>query len=146
MRSHIGPRGLALLKQWEGLRFKAYQDSGGVWTIGYGHTLNVRPGDELVDIAAAEQLLHIDLVAPIALFATNDALTDGQFDALVCFAFNVGNAAYLESTLRTLIDERRWFEAPREMLRWHFDDGKRIRGLLSRRIAEAALFCEDRFK
>lgn len=144
MRTQLGERGLALLRKWEGLRLKAYQDSGGVWTIGYGHTQGVSQGDE-VNSLQAEALLRADLAGPVALFCRNDSLSDAQFDALTCFAFNVGSAAYLESTLAHLVNDRRWYEVPAEMMRWQFVKGKRVRGLLRRRLAEATLFCEDEF-
>ncbi len=142
MRNQIGERGLSLIKQWEGLRLKAYQDSGGKWTIGYGSTRSAAEGWEITALQA-DQLLAADLVGPVSMFAANTALTNSQFDALVSFVFNVGSEHYASSTLASYIKEHRWFEAARELLRWHYVKGERNRGLLRRRVAEAELFCAD---
>lgn len=143
LRNQIGSSGLALLKQWEGLRLKSYKDSGGVWTIGYGHTPSM-DGEEIGQ-NEAERLLRDDLTNPVNLFAANASLTDGQFDALVCFVFNVGHSAYMQSTMSALIREHRWFDATREFTKWHFVKSERSRGLMARRLAEATLFCSDEF-
>ena len=88
----ISKQGLELIKSFEGCRLKAYQDIGGVWTIGYGHTDNVKSGDIITQKKADELLLkdlerfekHVNTYVPIYDFNQN------QYDALVSFAFNIG--------------------------------------------------------
>jgi lysozyme len=79
------------LKQLEGCRLDAYQDSAGVWTIGYGHTKGVKPGDRIT-LAESDELLRedLDFFAPNVARLVRRPMTQNQFDALVCFAFNVG--------------------------------------------------------
>ena len=94
------------LKEFEGLRLEAYQDVAGVWTIGYGHTgHDVRQGDRISEYWATD-LLKRDL-API-VDAVNElgvAHTEGQLDALVSFAFNLGIGRLNRSTLLKVIRE-----------------------------------------
>lgn len=138
----IGPRGLAMIKRWEALRSEAYQDQRGIWTIGWGHTGFVNAG-MVITVAQAELFLLADMQRVYSALRDLPALTEGQYDALCSFTFNVGGAAFLESTLAAYCKEQRWFDAAREFARWHFAGQERVRGLLRRRLAEAALFCED---
>lgn len=79
------------LKQLEGCRLDAYPDKGGVWTIGYGHTKGVKAGDRIT-LEESEELLRedLDFFAPSVLKLVRRPMTQGQFEALVCFAFNCG--------------------------------------------------------
>jgi lysozyme len=81
------------LKELEGLRLDAYLDKAGVWTIGYGHTKGVKPGDRITP-EESEQLLRedLDFFSPSVLKLVRRPMTQGQFDALVCFAFNCGTS------------------------------------------------------
>ena len=93
--------GLALTKEFVGLRLAAFVDSAGVWTVGYGHTgLGVRGGLVITE-EQAEVFLEGDLAR--ALTAVNRlvkvGVSQGQFDALVDFAFNLGCASLAQSTL-----------------------------------------------
>lgn len=137
----IGPRGLALIKSYEKLMLRAYQDGGGVWTIGYGHTRNAHPGD-IVTEAQAEILLQADLANAINAVDTNVKvdLRESQRDALISLAFNAGS---LGPTMLKLLNARDYVGAAAEFAKWHWDNGKRVRGLLRRRAAEMLLFLED---
>jgi len=134
--------GLALTKNFEGLRLRAYQDAGGVWTIGYGHTgPDVRAG-RTIDEAAATELLLEDL--QLALRCVNDAvhvsLTQGQFDALVDFCFNAGRGSFLGSTLLRCVNQGAFDRAAAQFGLWVHAGGAVQPGLVRRRAAEAAMF------
>lgn len=136
--------GLALLKRLEGFRSEAYQDSAGVWTIGFGHTADVKPGDTITSKQAA------DLLADDVTWAENAVhdhierdLTQSQFDALVLWTFNLGAGALESSTLRKQVNAGRHELVPSEMTRWVYAGGKRSKGLARRRVDEAALYLSD---
>jgi len=137
----INRDGLRLLKAFEGLRLRAYQDSVGVWTIGYGTTSGVRPGMVITE-AQAEDLLKRDLNRFER--AVNDLvtvpLTDDQFSALVTFAYNVGEGALADSTLLRLLNQGDYRGAADQLLRWDKAGGQALAGLTRRRRAERALF------
>ena len=137
----IGSRGLALIKQFEGLRLEAYRDTGGVWTVGFGHTLSVKPGDKITE-AQAETLLKADLITATKSVDSlvTVPLTENQRDALISFEFNTGGL--MGSTLLKLLNAKDYVGACAEFARWHKDNGVRLRGLLRRRVAEMALYLE----
>ena len=113
------------LKEFEGFRRDAYRDAAGVLTIGYGHTGNdVREGDRLTTYGA-EQLLLIDIKAfEAGVRQLHVAHTQGQFDALVSFAFNLGIGRLTRSTLLKVIREGGSKAAiTREFKRWVYADG-----------------------
>ena len=140
------PDGIALIKQFEGCRLTAYQDSVGVWTIGYGWTrpvdgVPVRAGMTIKQ-EVAERLLKTGLVG-----YENDVtklvrvkLTQGQFDALVSFAYNLGARSLSTSTLLQKLNASDYAGAADEFPRWHKAGGKVLNGLSRRREAEKALF------
>ena len=132
------------LKEFEGFRRDAYRDAAGVLTIGYGHTgSDVREGDRLTTYAA-EELLLMDLREhERAVRRLKVAHTQGQFDALVSFAFNVGIGRLNRSALlRTIRNGGSKAQITREFKRWVFAGGKRLRGLELRRNWEAKRFFE----
>jgi lysozyme len=137
----INRAGLDLIKSFEGLRCNAYKCPAGVWTIGYGHTLNVVRG-QIIDVITAEQLLKQDLQrferAVDRLITV--PLTDNQFSALVSFAFNCGETALSASTLRRKLNSGDYLGASLEFLRWTRANGKVLPGLVRRRNAEKQLF------
>jgi len=137
----LSERGLALIKEYEGLRLDAYRCPAKVWTIGYGSTgLHIRAGLR-IDAAQAEALLLDDVarfeegVARIA-----GRCTQGQFDALVCFAFNLGLGALMSSTLLKKHKAGDHHAAAIEFARWVTAGGRRLPGLVKRRAAEAELY------
>lgn len=136
------PLGVALVKQFEGLRTCAYLDAAGIWTVGYGHTgTDVRSGVR-IDAAQAEALLRDDLAASEdAIHAlVTQPLAQASFDALVSFVFNVGAAAFAGSTLLRKLNAGDIEGAAAEFERWRYAGGRVLPGLLRRRIAERTLF------
>lgn len=130
------------IKTAEGLRLTAYLDTGGVWTIGYGHTgSDVREG-LTIPLSEAERLLTRDL--RVAEGHVNDAvkvkLTQNQFDALVSFVYNVGGGAFRSSTLLKLLNAGDYDGAANQLPRWNKDNGKTVPGLTNRRREERELF------
>ena len=102
MPMRIGPEGLAIVKASEGLRLKAYRDTGGVWTIGWGHTRTAREGMEIPAEKAVE-LLRSDLVEAeqgVSRAIGRAPTSQSQFDAMVSLAFNIGIGAFRTSTVR----------------------------------------------
>jgi lysozyme len=126
--------GLKLIESFEGLRLNAYQDSVGVWTIGYGHTKGVAQGQTITQ-QQAEAFLQQDLaVAEGDVNGHGLTLTDNQFAALVSFAFNLGGG-----NLNKLLS--RGLEAvPDRILLFDHAGGKQLAGLTRRRTAERALY------
>ncbi len=139
-----GPRGLALTKSFEGLCLHAYQDSAGIWTVGYGHTAPDVGHGTCVTPAQAELLLHADLAAAVACVnhAVTVALTQNQFDALVDFTYNEGRASLLRSGLLRDLNAGDFDSAARQFGEWVCVDSRPVAGLVRRRAAEAALFRE----
>jgi lysozyme len=134
--------GLALTKRYEGLRLKAYQDQGGVWTIGYGHTgRDVCPGKE-ISALEAEALLRVDLRDAIVCVnaALKTPVAQNQFDALVDFCFNAGRGNFLRSGLLRLVNANDLSGAADQFGLWIHVNGQPNRGLQRRRASEAAMF------
>ncbi|HHJ4404335.1 TPA: lysozyme [Citrobacter freundii] len=141
--------GIALIKCFEGCRLTAYPDpgtGGAPWTIGYGwtHPIDgkpVKPG-MTIDQETADRLLKTGLVGyeNDVLKVVRVKLTQGQFDALVSFAYNVGSRALSTSTLLKKLNAGDIKGAADEFLRWNKSGGKVMPGLTNRREAERALF------
>ncbi|KJW76424.1 muraminidase [Enterobacter asburiae] len=142
----ISDKGIALIKQFEGCKLTAYQDSVGVWTIGYGWTKPVdgkpiRAGMTIKQ-ETAERLLKTGLVSyenDVSRLVKVD-LTQGQFDALVSFTYNLGARSLSTSTLLRKLNAGDYAGASDEFLRWNKAGGKVLNGLTRRREAERALF------
>lgn len=134
------PACLALIRSCEGLRLDAYQCPAGRWTIGYGHTGDVQPGDKITH-HQAEILLEHD-VKPFELHINALCLTlsQGEFDALVSFAYNLGLGTLRRSTLVKKLADGDRHGAADEFLRWTFSRGERLPGLETRRMAERRMF------
>ena len=134
--------GLAKTKEFEGLRLNAYQDSGGVWTIGYGHTgKDVKRGMTITQ-EQANDLLKKDVQWAVDCVnkAVTQAVNQNQFDAMVDFTFNVGCGAFRGSTLLRKFNAGDSAGAAEEFLRWKFVKGVEVVGLLRRRQADRTLF------
>jgi lysozyme len=138
MTRQINSRGLQLIEQFEGLRLNAYDDSTGVWTIGYGHTKDVHEG-QTITREQAESFLRDDLqVAESAVeSAVPDTLTNNQFAALVSFTFNLG-AGNLHQLLK-----RGLALVPGRILLFDHAAGRVMSGLTRRRKAERELFLRE---
>ena len=132
------------IKVFEGLRLEAYRDAAGVLTIGYGHTgSDISEGDRISEYWAQE-LLRNDLGATeAAVRRLHVARTQGQFDALVSFVFNLGIARLQRSTLLKVIREGgSHHQIRQEFKRWVYAGGKKLRGLERRREWESKRFFE----
>lgn len=137
----ISKAGLDLIKQFEGLYLKAYRCPAGVPTIGYGHTAGVAMGQTITqqqaddylrrDVRQFERAVERQVSVP---------LTQGQFDALVSFAFNLGEGALAQSTLLRLLNAGDYAGAAAQFDRWNKAGGRVLPGLVRRRAAERALF------
>lgn len=134
-------QGIELTERFEGCKLVAYLDSNGIPTIGYGHTLGVALGDTCTQ-AQAEQWLYEDIAWAVSVVNHNVKvqLTQGEFDALVDFVFNVGAGNFGGSTLLRLLNQGDFAGAAEEFEKWHHAGGKDVAGLLRRRLAE-----EDEF-
>ena len=136
-----------LIKQFEGLRLKAYLCPAGIWTIGYGHTSGVSP-NSFITIQEADEYLHRDVATiEMQLNKLNLILRQCQWDAIVSFVFNVGIGNFKSSTLLAKIrinpDDNSIMD---EFLRWVYANGKVKKGLQKRRLAEMKLYFSDKLK
>jgi lysozyme len=138
---------IKMIKHHEGVRKKPYQDPIGLWTVGVGHLIedgkklpkewNRELTDEEVD-----ELLYKDLkrFETGVKRLTKVALSQGQFDALVSFSFNVGLGNLQSSTLRSKLNREDYKGAAEEFPKWRRAGGKILPGLVKRRVDERALF------
>jgi len=142
------PAGIDLIHSFEGLRLTAYPDpgtGGKPWTIGWGATTDevgapIQPGTvwtkERADARFVRHLAQFeDAVAKLC-----PVTTQGQFDALVSFCYNVGEGSLKESTLRRLHNEGDYANAAAQFVRWNKAGGQIMKGLTRRREAEAKLY------
>ncbi|VVB51679.1 Phage lysozyme [uncultured archaeon] len=129
--------GLQLTESFEGCKLVAYQDSVGRWTIGFGHTAGVQPGDTCT-LEQAEAMLAADTAWAQAFVnhIVKMQLTQGEFDALVDFTFNLGSGNFSHSTLLTLVNQGNFSAAANEFQKWDKAGGVVVAGLLRRRVAE----------
>ncbi len=131
----------ALTEQFEGCRLTAYQDSVGVWTIGFGHTLGVQEGDTCTQEQAVQWLMQDLQSAQDAVTSqVTVPLTQNQLEALTDFVFNEGSGHFESSTLLKLLNAGNYAAADAEFAKWDLAGGKVLPGLVRRRAAEAALF------
>lgn len=139
MAMKTSPRGVSLIKQFEGCRLKAYKCPAGVWTIGYGHTAGVKEGDTITQ-ETADAYLRNDLEKYEKAVQNYDGIyhfNQNQFDALVSFTYNcgVGNLKNLtQNGKRTLA------QISVKLLLYNKAGGVVLRGLQSRRMAEKEIF------
>ena len=136
-------KGREFIARWEGFRATRYLDVAGLPTIGWGHL--IRPGEPIPDPITegeADELLARDLyVAERAVLRlVGTPLSDGQFAALASFTFNLGSGALQRSRLRACVNRGDLDAAAGEFPRWCLAGGRRIPGLLRRRLAEVKMF------
>lgn len=143
----ISERGLNLIKRYEGLRLRPYKCPAGLWTVGYGHVIG--DGRTLPESARrpytkeeVDSLLQKDVARfeRGVLRLCPVSLTQGQFDALVSFSFNLGLGNLQRSTLRMKTNRGETDRAAKEFLKWVRANGKVLLGLVNRRKDEARLF------
>lgn len=144
----MSQEGLNALTQHEGLRTTAYQDVGGVWTVGYGHTgPDVKPNMVITEQRARELLrADIETAASAVRQSVKVPLTQGQFDALTSFAFNIGAGGFRNSTVLQLLNQGDYDGAMQQLLQYDKartgpnGELQQVPGLTSRRQAEAQMF------
>lgn len=139
---HITQEGFDLIKRFEGFSPTIYICPAGYPTVGYGHLVRDHERDRCgqgVTEPEAEDLLRRDVqVAERAVLRLIDVpLTDGQFDALVSFTFNLGSGALQRSTLRRKVNREAHAEVPAQLMRWVWARGRKLKGLIKRRTTEA---------
>ena len=137
----ISEQGIKFIKEEEGLRTQAYLCPGNKWTIGYGHTKGVQEGQSVTE-QQAEDFLREDLVEAeeVVKEHVRVPLSQGQFDALVSFVFNLGAGHFTSSTLLRLLNNSQYKDAADELSRWVYADGKKLLGLVRRRAKEKKMF------
>lgn len=142
----LSPTGLAFIQHYEGFSATIYHCPAGIPTIGYGHVVHgalahaefaggITKEEARVllreDVAVAERAVRRLIAAK---------LTQNQFDALVSFTFNLGSGALERSALRRAVNRGDHEAVPAQLLRWVWAGGKRLPGLIRRRMAEGALY------
>ena len=135
------PVGRALIRRFEGCRLAAYLCPAGIWTIGVGHTRGVKKGDsctvQQADVWLTEDLEDAEAAVEMLVKVP---LTQGQFDALVSFTFNLGAKRLGESTMLILLNKGNYRAAAGQFSRWVNAGGQKLSGLIARRAAEADMF------
>lgn len=130
------------LPKVEGLELTAYQDGGGVWTIGVGHTGPSVHGGMTITHEEALSLLDVDMHAAIRAVAelVLVPLSVNEAAALVSFTFNLGRHAFETSTLLKRLNAGKYGDIPAQLRRWVYDNHKKVEGLVNRREAEIKLW------
>jgi lysozyme len=140
---HLSSAGLNLLKKSEGFRDHIYADVAGFLTIGFGHRLT--PGEAYpngINLSQAETILSRDITIAEAAVErlVKVALTQGQFDALVDFVFNLGAGRLASSTLLRYLNSGKHDAAAWELLAWDHAGSHEVASLKARREAEFQLW------
>ena len=141
----ISQNGLALIKNAEGFKSDAYLDTGGVPTIGYGTTVADGKRVEMGMKCTKEQaecwlITHVEQKVYPYLVKVIVPLNQNQMDALCSFIYNLGGTAFANSTLLKKLNTGDYVGAASELLKWVYDNGKKVAGLVNRRTAERKLF------
>ena len=133
--------GLKIIQDSEGLRFEAYQGTGGKWLIGYGHASTAKPGMTITeqqaldllrqDVEAAETAIKSFLTVPV---------TENEFSAMVSLAYNIGVSAFKDSTVLREVNRNKTMAAADAFLLWNKVNGRAYPHLTDRRQKERALF------
>ena len=142
---HITQDGLDLIKRFEGFSPTVYICPAGYPTIGYGHLVHDHEQDRYqqgITEQEAEDLLRRDAQAAerAVLRLIDVPLTDGQYDALVSFTFNLGAGALQRSTLRRKVNREQHAEVPAQLMRWVWAGGRKLKGLQKRRKIESRFY------
>ena len=144
----VNKAGIDLIKRFEGKRLKAYKDSVGVWTIGYGHTSmagspKVKPGMRITEKEAVDILVNdVNKFARGVERRLKINVNANQFAALVSFAYNVGLGNFKRSSVLKRTNEARFKDVPGRLMLWNKAGGKVLKGLTRRRKAEGELFAK----
>ena len=140
----LSQNGINLIKSFEGLELQSYLDTGGVWTIGYGHTAGVTQGQTITE-QQAEQYLYSDLqniISKLNTFINSNKIVFNQnkFDACISLIFNIGWGAFYNSTLASYLKQKDYVAAGNQFTRWVYDNGQFIQSLYNRRLSEKNLY------
>lgn len=164
MGQKISNNGLKFIAKWEGTgpvrdgRYFVYKDVAGLSTVGHGHLLTkdeLSSGKITINISSVRyheglsktqvlQLLDqdVDIAEQAVNFHVTTSISQNQFDVLVSFTFNVGVGAFAKSTLLKRLNHNLYDQVPDQLLRWTRAGGRKVKGLVNRRNAEAALWNE----
>jgi lysozyme len=138
---NISQEGISLIKKFEGCELEAYKCAAGVWTIGYGHTKDVKEGDSILKEDAESMLMHeLQEYCNNVDIAVKVDLKQNEFDALVSWTYNLGLTNLNSSTMLKVLNEGKHDEVPAQMKRWNKASGQVKQGLVRRREAEALMF------
>jgi lysozyme len=138
---NISQEGISLIKKFEGCELEAYKCAAGVWTIGYGHTKDVKEGDSILKEDAESMLVHeLQEYCNDVDIAVKVDLKQNEFDALVSWTYNLGLTNLNSSTMLKVLNEGKHNEVPAQMKRWNKASGQVKQGLVRRREAEALMF------
>lgn len=144
----LSQNGLNLIEHFEGLKLASYQDSVGIWTIGYGTTVYptgqpVRKGENCTATQANSFIAHdVEKFATGVNNLVKVHLNQNQFDALVSFSYNLGLGNLNSSTLLRKLNAKDYSGAADEFLKWNKAGGKVLDGLTLRRQSEKNLFLQ----
>ena len=140
-KMNISNEGISLIKKFEGCELEAYKCAAGVWTIGYGHTKDVREGMTISKEQADNMLLNeLDIYCLHVEKAVEVDLKQCEFDALVSWTYNLGPTNLNNSTMLKVLNDKDFNEVPHQLKRWNKANGEVLQGLVRRREAEALLF------
>lgn len=121
----------------EGYVPHAYKDPVGIWTIGFGETAGVKPGQTTTPIRAMVQMLDsANAIAKGMVTCIHVPIAQHEFDAYLSFTYNVGAGAFCRSTLAKKLNEGKYEEACAELKKWVYAGGKTLPGLVNRREQE----------
>ena len=137
----LSEEGLSFIKEREGLELMPYQDVAGIWTVGYGSTTEVVPGEKITEVEAGERLKEdVRHAENCVNQLVTVPLTQGEFDCLCSFVFNVGCFAFSKSTLLRKLNDGDYESIPAELARWDKAGGHVVAGLSKRRKLEGDLW------
>ena len=134
-----------LIESWEGCRLEPYQDSVGVWTIGFGHTGDdCYEGCDPISQQIADQLLAADLqrFEDAVNGMVSDQTSQQQFDAMLSFSYNLGESSLRGSTLLRMHNAGDYAGAAGQFGRWNHAGGRVLAGLTRRRAGEALVYAQ----
>lgn len=138
-------RAVELIKKEEGCRLKAYRDSAGIWTIGFGHTEGVKEGNiwtqEQADAALKKDVSYY----MTAVLKTCPTLANysNRLAACTSLAYNIGVNAFAKSTVARYIRRGEIQAAANAFGMWVYAGGQKLKGLINRRRREKAIFLLD---
>ena len=142
---HISKDGLDLICRFEGFSPVIYICPAGYPTIGYGHLVTETNKEQFLEGVNEDEALDllrqdVAVAERAVLRLINVPLTQGQFDALVSFTFNLGAGALQRSTLRRKVNREEHDDVPAELMKWVWAGGRKLKGLVKRRKAEILLY------